>query len=171
MFCIWCGSAADGDITLRCTNPACERTHYLNSKVSASALVVAGDTYLAVRRAAEPEKGKWDLPGGFTNYGEDPADTAARETVEESGFKIAVSHLLGVYMDRYREPDGTHWPTINLIYLAYLLDPAGDPSQVDATEISDIAWHELLDPPADVAFPTQQLGAIDAHLSNRGSTR
>jgi ADP-ribose pyrophosphatase YjhB (NUDIX family) len=119
-----------------------------------------------VRRAAEPEKGKWDLPGGFTNYDEDLSDTAARETIEESGLKIAVSRLLGVYIDRYREPKGTYWPTIH-IYLAHLLDPIGDPTQVDAAEVSDIAWHELLHPPVDVAFPTQQLGAIDAHLGNR----
>jgi hypothetical protein len=30
-----------------------------------------------------------------------------------------------------------------------------------------VAWHELIAPPADVAFPTRQLGAIEAYLSNR----
>lgn len=63
MFCIWCGSPAEGAVTLRCTSAECGRTHYLNSKVSASALVVDGDRYLTVRRAVEPEKDKWDLPG------------------------------------------------------------------------------------------------------------
>lgn len=116
MFCIWCGSPTDGDVALRCTS--CGRTHYLNSKISASALTVAGDNYLTVKRAAPPELGKWDLPGGFCEYGEDPADTAARETIEESGIKVAVSRLLGVFMDEYIEPDGRPWPTINLIYLA-----------------------------------------------------
>jgi ADP-ribose pyrophosphatase YjhB (NUDIX family) len=161
-FCIWCGSQAEGDIVIRC--PACNRTHFLNSKISASALIVDGDRYLTVRRAAPPELGKWDLPGGFTNYGEPPADAAGRETLEESGIKVVVDRLLDVFMDRYLEPDGTYWPTINLIYLAHPFDPNGDLTHVDANEISDIAWHPLTTPPTNIAFPTQQLGAIDAYL-------
>jgi ADP-ribose pyrophosphatase YjhB (NUDIX family) len=165
MFCIWCGSPAEGDVALRCSN--CGRTHYLNSKVSASALVVLDETYLTVRRAAEPELGKWDLPGGFTNYGESPADTASRETLEESGIKVVVSRLLDVFMDQYLEPDGTYWPTINLIYLATPVDPTGDLISVDTNEISEISWHPLAAPPADIAFPTQHLGALDAYLDRQ----
>jgi ADP-ribose pyrophosphatase YjhB (NUDIX family) len=165
MFCIWCGSPAEGDVALRCSR--CGRTHYLNSKVSASALVVVDDTYLTVKRAAEPEFGKWDLPGGFLNYAEPPADAAGRETIEESGIKVVMDRLLDVFMDQYLEPDGTYWPTINLIYLAHPVDPAGDLTNVDANEISEIAWHPLASPPTDIAFPTQQLGAIDAYLNRR----
>ena len=163
-FCIWCGSRAEGDVALRCTS--CGRTHYLNSKVSASALVVRDDgTYLTVKRAAEPEFGKWDLPGGFTNYGEPPPDAAGRETLEESGIKVVVTRLLDVFMDQYLEPDGTYWPTINLLYPAHPVGDAGERTNVDANEISDIAWHPLTAPPANIAFPTQQLGAIDAYLN------
>lgn len=165
MFCIWCGGPTEGDIALRCNS--CGRTHYLNSKVSASALVVLDGTYLTVKRAAEPELGQWDLPGGFTNYGESPADTAARETLEESGIKVVIDQLLEVVMDQYLEPDGTYWPTINLLYLAHPVDPAADFTNVDTNEISDIAWHPLATPPADVAFPTQQLRAIHTYLERR----
>lgn len=167
MFCIWCGSPTDGDVALRCTS--CGRTHYLNSKISASALTVAGDTYLTVKRAAPPEVGKWDLPGGFCEYGEDPADTAARETIEESGIKVAVSRLLGVFMDEYIEPNGRPWPTINLIYLATPDNLDGDLTSVDAQEIAALAWHPLAHPPDNVAFPTQQLGAIAAYLEDHHS--
>jgi 8-oxo-dGTP diphosphatase len=165
MFCIWCGSTADGDVALRCTSSSCGRTHWLNSKVSASALVVIDDLYLTVKRAAEPELGKWDLPGGFTNYGEPPPDAAGRETLEESGIRVAVTRLLDVFMDQYLEPDGTYWPTINLLYLAHPVDHANERTDVDANEISDIGWHPLAAPPANIAFPTQQLGAIDAYLN------
>lgn len=166
-FCIWCGSPAEGDVALRCTS--CGRTHYLNSKISASALVVVDGNYLTVRRAAPPELNRWDAPGGFCELGEDPADAAVRETLEETGIKIVVERLLGVFMDEYIEPDGRPWPTINLLYLATPETVVGDVTNVDAGEISEIAWHPLTAPPADIAFPTQQLGAIDAYLNATSS--
>jgi 8-oxo-dGTP diphosphatase len=101
MFCIQCGSPVDGTVVLACA--ACGRTHYLHAKPSGSALIVDGDRYLVVKRAREPERGRWDLPGGFCEYGEDPADTAVREAFEETGLRVAVAELLGVWMDRYRE--------------------------------------------------------------------
>jgi ADP-ribose pyrophosphatase YjhB (NUDIX family) len=168
MFCIWCGSAAEGDVVISCGG--CGRTHFLNSKISASTLTVAGDTYLAVKRAAPPELGKWDLPGGFCEYGEDPAAAATRETFEESSIKVVVSRLIGVFMDEYIEPDGRPWPTMNLVYLATPDDIASDLTNVDADEIAALAWHPLATPPTDIAFPTQQLSAIDAYLHQSPST-
>lgn len=166
MYCIWCGSAVPGEIILSCDN--CGRTHFLNSKISASTLTVAGDRYLAVKRAAPPELGKWDLPGGFCEYGEDPADTARREAFEESGIKVVVSRLLGVFMDQYEEPDGRQWPTLNLIFLA-AQEGQADPTVIDGAEIADLAWLSLSAPPADVAFPTQHLGAISLYLGGSGA--
>lgn len=39
----------------------------------------------------------WELPGGHCEDGEDPAITAARETEEETGYRIRVTCLAGVY--------------------------------------------------------------------------
>ncbi|HEX6539340.1 MAG TPA: NUDIX hydrolase [Candidatus Dormibacteraeota bacterium] len=39
----------------------------------------------------------WELPGGHCEDGEDPAITAAREAEEETGYRIRITRLAGVY--------------------------------------------------------------------------
>jgi 8-oxo-dGTP pyrophosphatase MutT (NUDIX family) len=39
----------------------------------------------------------WELPGGHCQPGEEPADTAAREAEEETGHRVRVLGLVGVY--------------------------------------------------------------------------
>jgi 8-oxo-dGTP pyrophosphatase MutT (NUDIX family) len=42
----------------------------------------------------------WELPGGHCASGEDPAWTAARECEEETGLRVRVDGLVGVYLWR-----------------------------------------------------------------------
>ena len=49
------------------------------------------------RRGIEPGYGLWCLPGGFVNDDEHPADSAARECLEEIGVPVEITELLGVY--------------------------------------------------------------------------
>lgn len=44
-----------------------------------------GSKYLLVKRANEPGKGLWSLPGGSTSVGEPTIEAAARELFEETG--------------------------------------------------------------------------------------
>lgn len=39
----------------------------------------------------------WELPGGHCSAGEDPAETAIRECAEETGLRVRVDGLVGVY--------------------------------------------------------------------------
>ena len=39
----------------------------------------------------------WELPGGHVDPGEEPAETAAREVTEETGYVVRIAGIVGVY--------------------------------------------------------------------------
>lgn len=41
--------------------------------------------------------GKWNIPEGWIDVGENPVEAAAREAKEETGFSFRPTHLLGIY--------------------------------------------------------------------------
>lgn len=54
----------------------------------------AGGRLLLVRRANEPSRGLWSLPGGRIEPGESAAAAAAREVAEETGLTVEVGALV-----------------------------------------------------------------------------
>ena len=50
-----------------------------------------------LKRAIDPQKGKWVLPGGYVDRGEPVPDAAIRETREECGIVVEIKALLGIY--------------------------------------------------------------------------
>ncbi len=103
-FCPNCGTRfattnADAFAPQKCRQ--CGRVSYHESKPCAGALIAREGRVLLVKRAVEPFKNHWDIPGGFLEPGEHPLDGMLREVKEETGLVVRVKELLGVYMDRY----------------------------------------------------------------------
>jgi ADP-ribose pyrophosphatase YjhB (NUDIX family) len=85
---------------MRCDT--CGSRYFANSAPTVGAL--CGDEQgrlLLVRRAIDPEKGKWDTPGGFLAEGEHPLDGLRRELLEETGLEIEPVEFLGAWTDSY----------------------------------------------------------------------
>ena len=59
---------------------------------------------LLARRAIEPEKGKWTVPGGHVDKGERFDDAAVRELEEETGISGVELHRLDVFDRPDRDP-------------------------------------------------------------------
>jgi ADP-ribose pyrophosphatase YjhB (NUDIX family) len=64
--------------------------------------------------------GQWGLPGGSVEIGESVLEATAREVREETGLRVAVGRLVGVYSDPrlqvVRYPDGRVWHYVNLCF-------------------------------------------------------
>jgi ADP-ribose pyrophosphatase YjhB (NUDIX family) len=76
----------------------------------------------------------WSLPGGWADVGESPSEAAARETLEESGYKVRPVRLLAAYdRDRHGHPP-IPYHVYKLVYLCEILDEVPS-SNVDTGEV------------------------------------
>lgn len=64
--------------------------------------------------------GQWGLPGGSVEIGESVHDAVIREVREETGLRVAVRRLVGVYSDPARQvvryPDGNVWHYVSVCF-------------------------------------------------------
>jgi len=68
---------------------------------------------LLVRRGRPPFRGLWAFPGGFCEWGETTEESCAREALEETGLKVRIGEVMGVYSDPHRDPRGH---TVSVLY-------------------------------------------------------
>jgi 8-oxo-dGTP diphosphatase len=75
--------------------------------VGVGGVVIHRRRVLLVRRGAEPLKGRWSLPGGLLELGEELEDGVRRELKEETGLDVEPLAMLTVF-DRIMRggPDG-----------------------------------------------------------------
>lgn len=123
---------------LVCT--ACQYVFYLDPKVAACTICLVDGGIVLLRRAIEPQYGKWVFPGGFVDRGEQVADAAVRETLEEVNLRVGVSGIL----DAYSFPGS---PVVVIVYAAEVLGGdlmAGDESlEVRVFAPEDLPWDDL----------------------------
>ncbi len=82
------------------------------------AVVYYAGKILLVRRAKEPNKGKWSIPGGAIELGETIYEAAAREVLEECSIKIEIERILDAAENIVKDGNGRiryHYVIIDLL--------------------------------------------------------
>lgn len=97
--------------------PACRYVYFTDPKVGVGVAVVEDGRLLLIKRAMNPERGKWSLPAGFIDQGEDPKDAAAREALEETGLIVRIENVLDVF----HNPPGVGGASVFILYRAQII--------------------------------------------------
>ncbi|MCH9674637.1 MAG: NUDIX hydrolase [Gammaproteobacteria bacterium] len=116
----------------------CGFIHFIEAKVAVGGLALDGDRVLLVKRAKPPEKGKWCLPAGYLDYGEDPREAAARELLEETHLQVQVNEIFDVYFNPVSDPSQ---PGASALIL-YAVEVAGGTLRAD-DDASDAQFFDL----------------------------
>ena len=78
---------------------ACGRVIFYDPKLAATTVVESGGRVLFVRRLTQPGYGLWSLPGGYVDRGEVVEQAAAREVLEETGLRVEITGLVGLFAE------------------------------------------------------------------------
>ena len=112
------------------------------------------DTHiLFVKRKNDPFKGKWALPGGFLDEGEDLAVGAARELKEETGLTITNLEQLAAFGKPGRDP---RQHTVSIAYVAYA---EAEAVAVGADDAEEAEWFPVTALP-ELAFDHADIVAL-----------
>jgi ADP-ribose pyrophosphatase YjhB (NUDIX family) len=151
-FCIACGSALEdveegGHAYKRCT--ACKRPHWRNPSPTVTVLVVKDrHLLLCLRSARMLHGGKWCIPGGFIEWGEDFITAGRREVREETGLEVEIKGIINIASNQHT-PDAS---TISVILVAEPL--SGEATPLDETDA--VCWHPFDEPLPEMAFAHQE---------------
>ena len=140
-FCPRCATALEepgNDSGARCPN--CDKTWYHNASPTAGCVIVRDGKALITKRGRPPEKGRFDIPGGFLEPDEDPVTGLIREVDEELSMTIEVDISDLVQAVPHRYGDDGDW-TLALGFIARA--PKGEPKPAD--DVEEVRWVTLDD--------------------------
>ena len=127
-------------------------------RVAAYAVLVRDRAVLLTRMSSRTRiEGRWTLPGGGIDHGEDPRDALRREVYEETGLRVEPGRMLDVHATHFvgARADGVveDYHGIHLIFEASIEAESSDvePHVVEVDSTTDrAAW-----------VPFEEVGALE----------
>ncbi|MCO8122696.1 NUDIX domain-containing protein [Stieleria sp. TO1_6] len=138
LHCPRCATAhqAPGKVPFRCSE--CGFAVFFGPVAAVGALIVnPANELLLVRRARDPGKGQWGLPGGFVDQGETVEQALEREVLEETQLRLTNIDLMMTFPNQY-DYHGVVSQVIDLFYLCQPEQPLE--IKLELSELDDYAW-------------------------------
>ena len=144
-FCSQCGAPTGfqtpaGDSRPRHICCRCNHIHYENPRLVVGCIAEFDGKILLCRRAIEPRRNYWTLPGGFMENSETTSQGALRETLEEAGTTVVIDAPFAMVNLAFINQ-------VHLFYRGHLQTPyyaAGEESlEVRLVALADIPWDDL----------------------------
>jgi len=129
--------------------------------VGVGAVVVQNGLALVVRRATEPLKGEWSIPGGMLELGEKLRDGIAREVLEETGLIVEVGEVLDVFDSIF--PDAEGKTQYHYVLIDFVCHPTAGTLQA-SSDVSDAKWVSA-EEAAQLGMKSATVGVICKALS------
>jgi 8-oxo-dGTP diphosphatase len=117
-------------------------------QVGVGLLVYREDEVLLVRRHGSHGAGTWSPPGGYLDFGEDPAECAVREAREETDVEVAPPRFVGVTNDVFdaeRKHFVTLWFETQHVH--------GEAHAAAPRELTEVGWFASGDLPTPLFLP------------------
>jgi ADP-ribose pyrophosphatase YjhB (NUDIX family) len=161
-----CGGAMRSILEHGVRRRACSRCGFIayrNPVPACGVVIQRKGSILLARRGHEPRKNAWGIPAGFMEYGEHPEETAVREALEETGLKVRLTGLFGVYAGR----DDPRTRAVLILYHARIAGGKLQPGD-DAIELGYFPLDHL---PRPLAFSAHREALRDLRRMNRERNR
>lgn len=94
---------------------------------------------LLTRRA---DNGQWCLPGGGMEPGETAVEACQREIWEETGLKVRVVRLIGIYSSPHRLVEYADGKRVQIVALHFEAEPVGGELRL-SDETTDVGYFSL----------------------------
>jgi len=116
--------------------------------VGVGAVIIEQDRILLVKRANEPNKGKWSVPGGLVRTGESLIDALKREIREEVGVEIEVDDVACVGEEIFRNGE-VRFHYVIIDFFARIIEgcvrPGSDAQEIKWVPINEVDKIETVD--------------------------
>jgi 8-oxo-dGTP diphosphatase len=114
--------------------------------VGVGGVVIDNGRALLIRRASEPLRGEWSIPGGMLELGETLEQGVARELLEETGLQVRVLELIELFERIVYAPnrqgagrDGPERPRFHYVIADYLCERISG-EHAAASDVTDVVF-------------------------------